>query len=702
MKMESDTCHRPRELEGIALNLGELDLTSDDFLLEEVDVHIQENLEDEFVKEALKTGVDLRQYSKQIECELLQVENASIQDYIKESENIASLHKQIAACDTILERMEEMLNGFQSDLSSISTEIQSLQEQSIAMNVKLKNRQSIRGELSQFVDEMVIPESMINHILDTPVTEREFLEQLHELNHKINFVKEQSFRDARSCLDVRDILEKLKIKAIAKIREFLLLKINSFKKPMTNYQIPQDTMLKFRFFNEFLMTNERHVAKEVRDEYMDTMSKIYFSYYKGYLSRLMKLQFEEVATKDDLMAVDETAKKGFFTSKTILKNRSTVFTVGNRGEVLTTELEAPIIVPHAAQKSENRYTFESLFRSLHFALMDNACREYLFLTDFFMASGTSAIDLFNTVFGKTLSIYLKSMEEHINECYDSIAIFLSIHIVHRFRSIMENRGVPALERYWDSILHIMWPRFEYILVLNIQSVRDCDPERLGHIDVRPNYITRRYAEYSAAILGINQSYPDERADRILGQLQTEVENFILKLAAEFPHRKEQLIFLINNYDMMLGVITERTTEDSKESESFKELLTARTHEFIEEVLTPHFGGMIMFVKDCEAHIERGNMEALRHEERRVTQLVKGFNADWKRALEYINQEVMRSFTNFKNGTQILQGALTQLIQYYHRFQKVLNQGPLRNLQIRNELINIHHVMVEVKKYKPTF
>ncbi|XP_060590852.1 vacuolar protein sorting-associated protein 52 homolog [Ruditapes philippinarum] len=701
-KMEPDSCHRTREVEGIALNLGELDLTSDDFLLEEVDVHIQENLEDEFVKEALKTGVDLRQYSKQIESELLQVENASIQDYIKESENIASLHKQIAACDTILERMEEMLNGFQSDLSSISTEIQSLQEQSIAMNVKLKNRQSIRGELSQFVDEMVIPESMINHILDTPVTEREFLEQLHELNHKINFVKEQSFRDAKSCLDVRDILEKLKIKAIAKIREFLLMKINSFKKPMTNYQIPQDTMLKFRFFNEFLMTNERHVAKEVRDEYMDTMSKIYFSYYKGYLSRLMKLQFEEGATKDDLMAVDETAKKGFFTSKSTLKNRSTVFTVGNRGDVLTTELEAPIIVPHAAQKSENRYTFESLFRSLHFALMDNACREYLFLTDFFMASGTSAIDLFNTVFGKTLSIYLKSMEEHINECYDSIAIFLSIHIVHRFRSIMENRGVPALERYWDSVLHVMWPRFEYILVLNIQSVRDCDPEKLGHIDVRPNYITRRYAEYSAAILGINQSYPDERADRILGQLQTEVENFILKLAAEFPHRKEQLIFLINNYDMMLGVITERTTEDSKESESFKELLTARTHEFIEEVLTPHFGGMIMFVKDLEGHIERGNMEALRNEEQRVTQLVRGFNSDWKRALEYINQEVMRSFTNFKNGTQILQGALTQLIQYYHRFQKVLNQGPLRNLQIRNELINIHHVMVEVKKYKPTF
>ena len=53
---------------------------------------------------------------------------------------------------------------------------------------------------------------LFSHILDTAVTEREFLEQLHELHHKINFVKEQSFKEARSCFDVKDILEKLKIK----------------------------------------------------------------------------------------------------------------------------------------------------------------------------------------------------------------------------------------------------------------------------------------------------------------------------------------------------------------------------------------------------------------------------------------------------------------------------------------------------------
>lgn len=34
-----------------------------------------------------------------------------------------------------------MLNGFQGDFSSISSEIQILQEQFVSMNIKLKNRQ---------------------------------------------------------------------------------------------------------------------------------------------------------------------------------------------------------------------------------------------------------------------------------------------------------------------------------------------------------------------------------------------------------------------------------------------------------------------------------------------------------------------------------------------------------------------------------
>ncbi|KAJ8375205.1 hypothetical protein SKAU_G00057850 [Synaphobranchus kaupii] len=147
--------------------------------------------------------------------------------------------------------------------------------------------------------------------------------------------------------------------------------------------------------------------------------------------------------------------------------------------------------------------------------------------------------------------------------------------------------------------------------------------------------------------------------------QVEVENFVLKMVAEFPSRKDQLIFLINNYDMMLSVL--------------------------------------MFpVVIVTSLMEKGQLDRLKNNEARITQLIRGFSSTWKQSVEALSQDVMRSFTNFKNSTGIIQGALTQLIQYYHGFHKVLSQPTFRSLAVRSELINLHHLMVEVKKHKPNF
>ena len=51
-----------------------------------------------------------------------------------------------------------------------------------------------------------------------------------------------------------------------------------------------------------------------------------------------------------------------------------------------------------------QFSFESLYRSLNYTLLDNACREYLFVVDFFAVSGDDALALFNAIFGRTLQI----------------------------------------------------------------------------------------------------------------------------------------------------------------------------------------------------------------------------------------------------------------------------------------------------------
>ena len=80
------------------------------------------------------------------------------------------------------------------------------------------------------------------------------------------------------------------LKAISKVRDFIMQKIYQFRKPMANYQVTQDILLKNRFFYEFLTLHDRSIARECRDEYVNTLSKVYFSYFKEYSSKLSKLQ----------------------------------------------------------------------------------------------------------------------------------------------------------------------------------------------------------------------------------------------------------------------------------------------------------------------------------------------------------------------------------------------------------------------------
>lgn len=652
------------------------------------------DIEPEVIKEVIKAGTDLRQYSKEVEKKLRECENKSIQDYIKESQNIVNLHNKINDCDAILERMENMLLHFKSDLGNISSEIISLQKKSVEMSQCLNNRQAIRGHLSQFIEDISVSDERIRIILDVDVTNENFVKELSVLSQKISFVREQSSKGIKACEDVKDVLDMLKIKAVTKIRAYILEQISKLRKPMTNYHIPQNALLKYKCFFEFLYIHEITLAQEVCNEYVDTMNKIYFSYFKSYASNLKKLQFEEAATKDDLLGAAETSNRGFF-SKSSLKQKNTVFTIGNRGEILNSQLEAPIIIPHSAQQNEGRYPFEALFRSLQYGLLDNACREYLFICEFFLTKGDAAMELFNCIMTPTLNLLTKNLETFVENSYDLIALLLCYHISLRYMLICHKRAVPALDGYWNKMEPVIMNRFEYVMRLNIESVRTCDPTKFKH-DMNPHYITRRYAELSAAIISIDMNYPNELVTKLLAELLEEVQCFILRLAAVFANRKEQLVVLINNYDLALSIITERIRNNCKEVDTFRTLLDAKSVEYVEEILSPHFGGIIQYVKEGELLIEQNHLDELKKQENRQKMLVQSFCNEWKSSLEIINRTVLSSFPNLVTGSSLLQLAFTQLVQYCNRFNKLLTPAVKLNFP------NIHLIMVELKKYKMNF
>ena len=64
---------------------------------------------------------------------------------------------------------------------------------------------------------------------------------------------------------------------------------------MANYEVPQNALLRNRFFYEFLLTSDRQIADEIQREYIDTLGKVYFSYFKAYSAKLIKLQVSSVS-----------------------------------------------------------------------------------------------------------------------------------------------------------------------------------------------------------------------------------------------------------------------------------------------------------------------------------------------------------------------------------------------------------------------
>lgn len=189
------------------------------------------------------------------------------------------------------------------------------------------------------------------------------------------------------------------------------------------------------------------------------------------------------------MGAEDSQKKGFFSTKATFKNRSTIFTLGSRDTVLTTELEDPIIVIPHAQKAERKvrggreggrqwtprdkcvvclpcstpmrlcsaaYTLPSwttLVESTFLLWSSSTSHQPLHRTSLTPSLARHWPTSWSVSSSKCLIQYLplsppplqKHVEGYVENCYDAIGLFLCIHINYRFEAIMTRRGVPCLQ-----------------------------------------------------------------------------------------------------------------------------------------------------------------------------------------------------------------------------------------------------------------
>lgn len=675
----------------------ELDFNQISF--DEMDDQLLAFQEDDIVRQALENEMDLREYAKQIAEEKIAAQRSLETNYINHVQSFVDLHTEIQSCDEVLGRMEELLSVFQSDLGNISGEIQSLQEQSTVMSVKLKNRKTLEGRLGKALHGMVIPPYVIKKITEGEVDET-WLEYLLMINKQMRFVKANQHRPIKALRNVGPELEKLRLKAASTIRDFFISRIQLLCVPNANIQIMQQSVfLKYKELHFFLLERHHEAAREIRQTYMNSLRWYFNNHFERYSKGLSKLQTVS-ADKSDLIGVEENARKGglFGTSKSTLKDKTNLFALGDRSDTLRMQ-DPGVILVHVAEVKEQKYQFEQLFRSFNLTLIDNASSEYLFIYEFFSRDANTAADtakiMFQHIFELTEKVGMNFTKNYVENSYDAVGLLLCIRINTQLALELQRRRVPALEGYTNATNMLIWPRFQYVMSLHIDSLKKMFNSKsvMNSVkDIHPHYITRRYSEFAASLLVLNDGYDDPILSKSVHKMRDEFEAVLSRMSHEFPESPRRIAFLINNYDLIVSVFQETHSRAVEgELDYMRQLLSLQTNAFVDEQLKPYFGALIDCVKKSEqqpqATIEIPDLE----------RISAHFAQTWRQSLKSINASVIQYFSNFKNGTTVLHAVLGQLIVYYTKFLDILEK---RNLRIQP--VGVQTVMVEIKKFRSTF
>ena len=642
---------------------------------------------------------------------LHKLESESIKEHAKECDNLVHLQEKIQNCDETLAHIENVLSNFQSNLGKISGEISNLQSSSSHVTQRLLECKETELALGEYVEQLTISPDLIAKVLSTEVGDgTEYIQVCKALSEKLIFkrdVKRRGGEDATyaAFTDIESELERLRIKAIQKIRDFFIQKFHSLRKPKTNIQLLQTNVLKkYKPLVDFLQVHGADIFREIRALYVETMGKVLKMALQNYISALSVLKLESRSSSKNKSGqcigdVDTSASSASASSSpaTLLsastsgnnanangdsgggssshflsslgqgsstltrndgKNMHTNFSLGKRANILANlETAAPII---AHSNSGSKLSWEVLFRSSQKLLVDMATFEYLFCIDFW--KGDSQI--FRDVFAQPLQVIDEYVQSEISTNFDAIGLALAILINRGHQKLMQKRRIPSLDSHLDKVNIMLWPKFKTVFDAHIKSVVSASENaknqtKLFVDDVSAHYVTRRYAEFTASMTVLSKlEGGDNQLRNNLERLRKAQYDLLVKLSERFTTPKRRSCFLLNNYDLIHQILV---ADENLEHELgfFDEQLIIETDAFVQIELETHFGDALLQIESLEFGKSSPDVAV-----EQSIQILKNFSEQWKQQITKINSEIVSLFSNYNRGMDILQRTLSSLLVKY--------------------------------------
>ena len=462
------------------------DLSDDDIAML-LDMDFKSELE--VCEDLIDKDIDLQEYNKQIEEELSHLEEELIEKTINEQECFIGLYQGLTTCDHELDVMEKDLEGFSEGITKVTSDIQTMQNEVTTLQYRLEHSKHIEEHVSAILSRAVIQPNVIAELEKAEINEKyvKYLAGISKSSTVIN-----SHPGTAVAQELRPCLDNLALLLSGKIRSFLIEKVQSLARPMTNISIIRGSsrttgMMKYKPLMSYLLLNSPVVAQEIKDVYVSTLSQVYFKRSKSFLVCLMKLEKHFISNKDVITTVPKKGDDavGFFKFNQTRTN-------------LLERLREPIVIPFTSLEKGRTYAYEDLFRSQHVMLMDVVTSEYVFSYDFFSDPG-----LYIPIFLKVITAFRDTVHAAVPTQFDYLALMTCIRLVTQFRATMEERKIPCLSGYYEAVLMMLWSQLSVVVKANTVALSEAN-KSVGLLKgITPSTVlpaTQRYAVFSGNLL----------------------------------------------------------------------------------------------------------------------------------------------------------------------------------------------------------
>eukprot|EP00894_Picocystis_sp_ML_P001089 jgi/Pico_ML_1/51606/g2602.t1 len=205
---------------------------------------------------------------------------------------------------------------------------------------------------------------------------------------------------------------------------------------------------------------------------------------------------------------------------------------------------------------------------------------------------------------------------------------------------------------------------------------------------------------------LNRKSEDAQIDHSMDRISGGVCSVLLRIAGTFKVKRMQLVFLVNNYDAILGMLQSACTDGSQEQDSdsllkmieyYEELLKTNTDVVVEDILVGRFAGLLSFVKKVEKSSKVESSGGTKIEEAEAQRLLADFSKVWKQSIDAVYREVVSTFPE-PTGFTVLKSVFTQFLLYYTRFLETLKRGPPSTQELAKKAVMIPTIMYEIKRY----